>query len=172
MKCCNCGSVFSHTGKARNQLFCSRACRLKERRKHNAVFGKKKCVICKKLFQPKRYWNSYCSVSCRHKGNWRRNGIHKRYAANLPQDFFSQLLLEQNGRCALCNEKLSLACSLDHIIPLAEGGTTAMENLQVLCKPCNHGKYMFSIDEYIEHCKKVIEHTEQTVLFKKAGAKV
>jgi 5-methylcytosine-specific restriction endonuclease McrA len=44
----------------------------------------------------------------------------------------------QNGKCACCGEKRKLA--VDHIVPLAKGGSNWPNNLQLLCKPCNSSK--------------------------------
>jgi 5-methylcytosine-specific restriction endonuclease McrA len=42
------------------------------------------------------------------------------------------------GACVQCGEAFEL--QFDHIIPVALGGATALENLQVLCGPCNRAK--------------------------------
>jgi len=51
-----------------------------------------------------------------------------------------QLLDKADGCCELCNKVLKKAFDIDHIIPLAEGGTNDSNNLQVLCKPCHFEK--------------------------------
>jgi len=43
--------------------------------------------------------------------------------------------------CVSCNKKLTLkSIHIDHIIPLACGGTNEPENLQILCKKCHFSK--------------------------------
>jgi 5-methylcytosine-specific restriction endonuclease McrA len=44
----------------------------------------------------------------------------------------------QKGKCACCGKKRKLA--VDHIVPLAKGGTNWPNNLQLLCTPCNASK--------------------------------
>ena len=51
-----------------------------------------------------------------------------------------QLLDKADGCCELCKKVIKKAFDIDHIIPLAEGGTNDQENLQVLCKPCHFEK--------------------------------
>jgi hypothetical protein len=41
-------------------------------------------------------------------------------------------------RCRQCGTFLNL--TVDHIVPVARGGITALENLQTLCGPCNGSK--------------------------------
>lgn len=42
------------------------------------------------------------------------------------------------GRCAICGKFVPYdSFTVDHIIPLAKGGTNAMDNLQVACSVCN-----------------------------------
>jgi hypothetical protein len=45
------------------------------------------------------------------------------------------------GKCNCCKKKVELSkMQIDHIEPLACGGTNDLNNLQVLCKPCHHEK--------------------------------
>jgi hypothetical protein len=42
------------------------------------------------------------------------------------------------GRCVQCGARFEL--QYDHVIPLALGGASTVENLQILCAPCNAAK--------------------------------
>src|SRR5918999_2098495 len=42
------------------------------------------------------------------------------------------------GRCVECGSAFEI--QYDHVIPLALGGATTLENLQILCAPCNRAK--------------------------------
>lgn len=46
----------------------------------------------------------------------------------------------QGGLCAYCRSKLNRSAHLDHIQPLAAGGSNWPSNLQWLCAPCNRSK--------------------------------
>jgi 5-methylcytosine-specific restriction endonuclease McrA len=50
------------------------------------------------------------------------------------------ILKLQRNRCAICCEKLGKKYHVDHIIPLAKGGTNDRKNIQITCKPCNLAK--------------------------------
>jgi 5-methylcytosine-specific restriction endonuclease McrA len=42
------------------------------------------------------------------------------------------------GHCVECGGSFDL--QYDHILPVAHGGATTFENLQLLCAECNRGK--------------------------------
>ena len=56
--------------------------------------------------------------------------------------FRLNLFLKRKGTCAACSQKIEAgkAWDIDHILPLALGGTNERENLQILCKPCHRAK--------------------------------
>lgn len=53
-----------------------------------------------------------------------------------------QILKRNDYRCQLCGTTANDGTKLeiDHIVPVAKGGTNDLSNLQVLCRDCNSGK--------------------------------
>jgi hypothetical protein len=47
-------------------------------------------------------------------------------------------------KCVRCKRRRKLTA--DHVIPVSKGGTSSIENIQPLCKPCNSWKHTQSID--------------------------
>jgi len=45
------------------------------------------------------------------------------------------IIKNKGGKCKACGDTENL--QLDHIKPIAKGGTNDLDNLQVLCKMCN-----------------------------------
>jgi hypothetical protein len=56
----------------------------------------------------------------------------------IPDDLKHFVWTRDGGRCRNCSRNTEL--QFDHIIPVALGGATTAENLQVLCGPCNRMK--------------------------------
>ena len=52
----------------------------------------------------------------------------------------NHLLVAQRGKCASCYAKVIEKHHLDHIVPLAKGGTHDRSNFQLLCPTCNFKK--------------------------------
>lgn len=51
------------------------------------------------------------------------------------------------GSCAACGETENL--EVDHIVPIARGGSNDRNNLQCLCNPCNRKKFQMTMTEFM-----------------------
>lgn len=53
-----------------------------------------------------------------------------------------QLVWKNGKRCAICGRKIKDLedATIDHIVPLAEGGKNVIENFQLAHKACNEAK--------------------------------
>ena len=56
----------------------------------------------------------------------------------IPEDLRTLVWTRDRGCCVKCGSKSEL--QFDHVIPVALGGATTEQNLQVLCGPCNRAK--------------------------------
>lgn len=77
------------------------------------------------------------------------NGKYKKYR--------TALLLRDGNRCHYCGVLMTPSnkgdfhpdgMSIDHIVPLAEGGTDDMDNLVLACRRCNLDKRTDSYHEF------------------------
>lgn len=65
----------------------------------------------------------------------------RRSCGRLSSNLSQTLMALQKGRCACCKSILSKKrVHLDHIMPLAMGGSNEDENIQLLCPTCNLSK--------------------------------
>jgi hypothetical protein len=56
----------------------------------------------------------------------------------IPEEVRREVFRRDGGRCAACGSAELL--QFDHVIPVALGGASTAENLQLLCAPCNRAK--------------------------------
>ena len=71
----------------------------------------------------------------------RRRALAKGSAESHTPQELAEIFAAQGGLCAYCRVNLSKAKKhVDHIIPLAAGGSNGRANLQYLCAPCNQSK--------------------------------
>jgi 5-methylcytosine-specific restriction endonuclease McrA len=58
--------------------------------------------------------------------------------AAIPRDVRRTVFERDGGRCVECGSNFDL--QYDHILPVARGGATTVQNLQLLCADCNRRK--------------------------------
>lgn len=84
-------------------------------------------------------------LSIKDKKHFEKDGILRR--AYIPTWVRNSIFFRDRGHCCCCNRDLTglisiidLNKAIDHIVPLAEGGSNDISNLQLLCKICNSEK--------------------------------
>jgi 5-methylcytosine-specific restriction endonuclease McrA len=77
----------------------------------------------------------------------KRNAITRNYRAKKrlaggthTAEDIAEIFKLQRGRCAYCKKKLGKKYDVDHIKPVAKGGSNHRRNLQLTCPTCNHKK--------------------------------
>ncbi len=67
-----------------------------------------------------------------------------------------ELIEAQDYRCALTGRELTpQTASLDHKVPLSNGGTNELENVWIVHHKANTAKGTLSTQEFIELCREV-----------------
>jgi 5-methylcytosine-specific restriction endonuclease McrA len=56
----------------------------------------------------------------------------------IPEEVKLAVFQRDGGRCVQCGSNFDI--QYDHIIPVAMGGSSTVENLQILCATCNQRK--------------------------------
>lgn len=161
IKCIICGNEFEGAGK-----YCSDECR-KEKAKQNYRINKKEkyipkpkttkiCDHCKTQYKTNRQASKYCSDKCS-KSAWyvseTKKEERRRYRARKANAYVApvntiEIYKRDKGICQICNKKVNsklvyphpLSISLDHIIPLSQGGTHEPRNVQLAHFKCNSVK--------------------------------
>lgn len=69
----------------------------------------------------------------------------------------------QNGRCGITGQPLTTkTATIDHIVPIARGGSNDLDNLRWANKTPNHAKGNLLDDEFVLLCRQVIAHLSRT----------
>ena len=153
--CAQCGETYEPKQR-RPSIHCSRRCKDKARavRTQAAIDEAKPerfCLHCGTLLpRAQRADAIYCSAQCNDAAHAITRKIAKR--AGTPRDkapLSRAFIGERDGwRCGICGGKVNpklrhpdaLAPSVDHIVPLARGGTNEIANLQMSHLRCNLSK--------------------------------
>lgn len=159
----------SHAAKGSGK-YCSRTCQAKHSSKLNLLFPTayriiKNCSVCNFEIKVKpsaaTTQGKYCGKECMAIGysfllvgqsnpNFKHGKAHvsgyyikqrKNIAGDYPKEYPSILYLLQKGKCINCKKDLKGKYHIDHIHPVARGGTNHYWNLQLLCPSCNCRKH-------------------------------
>jgi hypothetical protein len=91
-----------------------------------------------KAYNKNWYANNPDAVSIKNQNRRSRvKNVGGRLSKGLPQ----KLIALQRGKCACCGLPLGENYHLDHIMPLALGGTNTDDNIQLLRGECNNQKH-------------------------------
>lgn len=162
--CTNCGKEYLAKTKDRNK-FCSRECSFVYKSNHKKekptkpekikpikpeikyVF--KDCKHCSKPFRVKETNNLklYCSTRCTHKA-MKNNRKYRERGQYVAPVYRADIYKRDDYTCQLCGRKADMTKSvphpmsptLDHVIPLARGGTHEPSNVQLAHFICNATK--------------------------------
>ena len=92
----------------------------------------------------------------------RRTRKSNAYVADVTATDIARMKKQSAGLCAApwCNAPLSDGYHIDHIMPLAKGGTHEPGNVQLLCAHCNMTKHAKHPDDWLkEHGELPLERT-------------
>ena len=108
------------------------------------------CKECGKKFKGNRAGLKYCSDKCRRKQNNRRREINRRHKlrdnGEIHWDITLDKLVKRDKRiCYICGEKVDMEAdtnadtygSIDHVIPVNNGGTHTWDNVKLAHRLCN-----------------------------------
>lgn len=164
LECIVCGAPFLYhkAGKGRLPRFCSQTCRVTRGRRELYT---KTCSTCGRAFKPARVASGvrpqvHCSLRCRPQSErtysspveQKRAEGHRRRARKQAagyERFDAQEIFQRDGwRCGLCRKTVNpalafphhMSASLDHIVPLSEGGKHTRANSQCAHWICNSRK--------------------------------
>lgn len=153
-ECERCGKVFrkdpdwtlAHWEKRR---FCSMACRGNGRPQTVLV-----CALCRSEFvSGRKRRDKYCSQEC----YWISLRTERYPVDRRPRrehEFTNkqrrELLRHAGGQCQMCGATENLQA--DHVVPIWNGGTNALDNGQILCRPCHNQKTRADVLAYWQAC--------------------
>ena len=104
------------------------------------------CAGCAEPFDTHHTQVLYCSKDCKHFYTKKRR--KERALPVPPRRLATQLMEKTNGKCGICRQPIDLelrwpersSFSIDHILPVHQGGSHQLENLQPSHLQCNMQK--------------------------------
>lgn len=148
---CSRGTVSYHCGIGQKKKYKDR---LKSYRNKNPIYKRMEGFLKKAL--------AHKVKSCQMEyDNTKKNKRGRQIETKRNVDDF----LEKFGpafHCYLTGEKINLnepkSYQFDHIIPISQGGESSLDNIGLTTKGANVSKNGMMLEEYVELCKRILEH--------------
>lgn len=150
--CRCCGSEF--TKRRRLQVACSESCRHKTGTAYLRAKAKVSTAAYRAALRERLGPDEYAQRRRKYRrAYWQKNRARyvqyvrdRRARIAKAEGSYSQadlisLFERQDKRCAFCRKSIARAHDVDHIVPLARGGSNRISNLQLLCRGCNRTKW-------------------------------
>jgi len=94
-----------------------------------------------------RYYQSPKGILTSKRASAARRSRKSQAGGLFTQAEWKQLCIMYDYRCLACGKQFSFdKLTVDHVIPISLGGSSNIDNLQPLCKPCNSSKGTKTID--------------------------
>lgn len=143
--CDHCGTAFKSA--FRKAMFCSRACKDEARKASNKQAREqakpfRDCLHCGTLMpRIMRADAKFCSSACNSRAHHLKRGNGRIGIGRRREIERAYIIQRDRGICHLCGKLCRPnEITLDHLIPLADGGTHSSDNLSVACLSCNTRK--------------------------------
>lgn len=152
-----CGAAWhGHDGRSKREAAQRRRERLAEKasrdRGQGLTFACGTCPRCEASFvvPPWQVFGSFCSKACRNKAKGKGRCSRRK---SLPKAIRTAIFERDDWTCQLCHLPIdpdeplgNFSASIDHIIPVANGGTDDVANLQAAHRWCNSVRRDRSVD--------------------------
>lgn len=106
----------------------------------------------------RKYWREYKrrpnTFFIRLARNIRRQGSY------ISTEELKKLGYPEGQHCYICGQLIEKRedAELDHIIPRTKGGDNTLDNLAWAHRTCNRMKHNFTLTEFLEQAKSILEH--------------
>ena len=138
--CVNCSIARGKNRYAKKKEEISIARKIKGKTEKDKEYNKKWRLNNKDCIRKARLkWNKNNPEKCKIQ---KKNEKAKRRGAegSFNKNDIEQILKQQKHKCAVCKCCIKTKFHVDHIKPIARGGSNDRKNLQILCPPCNMKK--------------------------------
>ncbi|MBA7646727.1 hypothetical protein ES703_54493 [subsurface metagenome] len=128
--------------KKKKKHFCSTECYAKFRKEKLSYWEQNAYKGIRQKDESKQvYHRNYCNNHPTNISHLKARGYARKRNAEGSHTLeqWQNLQILYNNKCAICKQIKPL--TKDHIIPLSEGGTDYIENIQPLCRNCNSKKW-------------------------------
>ena len=80
-----------------------------------------------------------------------------------PKGLKRELMRRQDNTCTYCGyRRRASSLDIDHVIPVARGGSNDPSNLQVICRPCNLRKGIQTDEEFRARYARLVPRSRMT----------